>query len=146
MSNKESIGLGALTALVTGNLVGSGVYMLPASLAAIGAISIGGWIATSVGAIFLALIFAELSSHTKLSGGPYQFARMAFGDTVGYFVCWSYWMLSWISNPALAVAAVGAMGTIWGPFSPLEAFLLELLIVVVLTSFNQRDLNFLLLL
>lgn len=136
MKNQEKMGLAALTSLVTGNLVGSGVYLLPASLAALGSISLGGWIATSVGALFLALVFAELSSHTRLSGGPYQFARIAFGDTVGYFVCWSYWMLSWISNPALAIAAVGALAVIWGPFSPMETFLFEFIIVISLTLFN----------
>lgn len=132
----EKIGLWSLTSLVTGNLVGSGVYMLPATLAAFGTLSLVGWGITSLGALFLALVFAGLSSHTQASGGPYQFARMAFGDTVGYFVCWSYWMLSWISNPALAVAAVGALSSLYGPFTPLETFLWEFGIVLGLSTFN----------
>lgn len=136
MKNNQKIGLFPLISLVTGNLVGSGVYLLPTSLALLGSISLGGWIITSVGALSLALVFAGLSSHTFASGGPYQFARTAFGDTIAYFVCWSYWMLSWISNPALAVAAVGALSAFMGPFTSLETLLWEGGILMGLSLFN----------
>jgi APA family basic amino acid/polyamine antiporter len=136
MTSRDKIGLWPLTSLVTGNLVGSGVFLLPATLAAFGTVSLLGWIATSIGAIFLALVFAQLSSTHTQTGGPYVYVRHAFGDTVGFFVCWGYWMLSWISNPALAVAAVGYLSVLVGGFSPSLHFWLELMIIAALTAFN----------
>src|SRR5579872_3102201 len=57
---KRVLGLGASRALVVGNMIGSGIFLLPASLAAYGGISIVGWLLTAVGAMFLALMFAKL--------------------------------------------------------------------------------------
>jgi APA family basic amino acid/polyamine antiporter len=125
----DKVGLWPMVSLVTGNLVGSGVYLLPATLAMYGSISLFGWIITSIGAIFLSLVFAQLSARIPKTGGPYLYAREAFGDTVGYYVCWGYWMLSWISNPTLAIAAVGYISVIYGGLSPWTHFLLELLIL-----------------
>lgn len=138
---QDKIGLWPLTSLVTGNLVGSGVYLLPATLAIYGTVSIFGWIVASFGAILLSLVFAQLSSHQTKTGGPYLYAREAFGDMVGYYVCWGYWMLSWISNPALAIAAVGYISALCGGLSPMTHFGLEVMIVGGLTIFNLLGLK-----
>jgi APA family basic amino acid/polyamine antiporter len=140
-SAPDKIGIWPLTSLVTGNLVGSGVYLLPATMAIYGTVSIFGWLAASLGAILLSLVFASLSATQPKTGGPYLYAREAFGDTVGYFICWGYWMLSWISNPALAVAAVGYISVLYGELSPMTHFGLEILIVVGLTAFNLMGLK-----
>ncbi len=137
----DKIGLWPLTSLVTGNLVGSGVYLLPATLAIYGTISIFGWIAASLGAILLSLVFADLSSQETKTGGPYLYAREAFGDTVGYYICWGYWFLTWISNPALAIGAVGYISVISGGLSSLTHFILEVCIVISLTIFNLLGLK-----
>jgi APA family basic amino acid/polyamine antiporter len=139
--SEDKIGLWPLTSLVTGNLVGSGVYLLPATLAIYGTVSICGWIATSLGAILLSLVFAQLSAYQTKTGGPYLYAREAFGETVGYYVCWGYWMLSWISNPTLAIAAVGYISSLCGGLSPMTHFWLELLIVFGFTAFNLLGLK-----
>lgn len=133
---KDKIGLWPMVSLVTGNLVGSGAYLMPAALAIYGTISLFGWIMTSLGAILLALVFAQLSARVPKTGGPYLYAREAFGDTVGYYVCWGYWMLSWISNPTLAIAAVGYISVVSGGLSPWTNFLLEVGILGGLTLFN----------
>lgn len=138
---QDKIGLWPLTSLVTGNLVGSGAYLLPATLAIYGTISLFGWIAASLGAILLSLVFANLSSHQTKTGGPYLYAREAFGDTVGYYVCWGYWVLSWMSNPALAIGAVGYISSLCGGLSQMTHFWLELLIVGGLTTFNLAGLK-----
>lgn len=140
-ASQDKIGLWPLTALVTGNLVGSGVFLLPVTLAIYGDISLLAWIVASGGAILLSLVFAHLSAHQTKTGGPYLYAQEAFGKTVGYYVCWGYWMLSWISNPALSVAAVGYLSSIYGGFDPWVNFSLELLIVVCLTLFNLAGLK-----
>lgn len=138
---QDRIGLWPLTSLVTGNLVGSGVYLLPATLAIYGTVSIFGWIAASVGAIILSLVFAQLSARQTKTGGPYLYAKEAFGDTVGYYVCWGYWVLMWMSNPALAIGAVGYISSLCGGLSQLTHFWLEVLVVAGLTTFNLLGLK-----
>ena len=59
------------TALVMGNMIGSGIFLLPASLAAYGGISIFGWVFTTIGALLVALVFARLSQDVPKAGGPY---------------------------------------------------------------------------
>lgn len=141
-SADERIGLLPLTALVTGNLVGSGVFLLPVILAPFGTTSLLAWITASIGAMLLSLIFAKLSSKRPKTGGPYIYVREAFGDTAGYYICWAYWMLSWISNPALSVAAVGYLSTLFGGFDPWITFALEILIVASLTGINLLGMRF----
>ena len=80
-SNK--IGVVAATLMVAGNMMGSGVFMLPANLAGIGSIALLGWLITCVGAIALALTFAKLASIDPAAGGPYAYTRKAFGDYMG---------------------------------------------------------------
>jgi len=101
------IGICTTTALVVGNMVGSGVFLLPATLASYGGISILGWIGSSVGAIFLALLFSHLSKIIKNSvGGPYAFTRVGLGDFAAYLVAWGYWFSIWCTNAAIAVTFV----------------------------------------
>lgn len=93
-------------ALVVGNIVGSGVYLLPASLAPYGLNSIFGWFITSGGAIALAVVFARLSKLFPKAGGPYVYARIAFGDGIGFLMAWGYWIGAWVGNAAIAIASV----------------------------------------
>lgn len=103
----KKLGLGMLTALVVGNMIGSGVFMLPASLASFGSISLLGWGFSALGAIFLALVFARLSQAMPKTGGPYAFCREAFGDFVGFQTAYSYWIYAWVGNAAITVGFVG---------------------------------------
>jgi APA family basic amino acid/polyamine antiporter len=103
----KKLGLGMLTALVVGNMIGSGVFMLPASLAGFGSISLLGWGFSALGAIFLALVFARLSQAMPKTGGPYAFCREAFGDFVGFQTAYSYWIYAWVGNAAITVGFVG---------------------------------------
>ncbi len=101
------IGLWTSTALVVGNMVGSGVFLLPATLAAYGGISLLGWIGSSVGAIFLAMLFSHLSKIVPNAvGGPYAFTRIGLGDFAAYMVAWGYWFSIWCTNAAIAVTFV----------------------------------------
>jgi len=102
----RALGLGSSTALVIGNMIGSGIFLLPASLAAFGGISIVGWVFTAVGAMFLALLFSRLASMVPKVGGPYAYTRLGFGDFAGFWIAWGYWISVWTGNAALAVALV----------------------------------------
>ncbi|MFJ9545600.1 amino acid permease [Streptomyces erythrochromogenes] len=100
-------GLPIATCLVMGNIIGGGIFLLPASVAPFGTISLVAFAVLTLGAIALALVFGRLAHRHPQTGGPYVYARAAFGDFAGFLAAWSYWITSWVSNAALAVASVG---------------------------------------
>lgn len=110
----RTIGFWTTVALVMGNMIGSGVFLLPASLAPYGGVSLAGWLITTTGALLLALVFARLARLHPDAGGPYAYTRRAFGDFAGFLVAWGYWISTWCTNAALAVALVGYLD----PFVP----------------------------
>lgn len=95
------------TALVVGNMIGSGVFLLPASLGPYGGVSIAAWLFTAAGALLLALTFARLARALPRTGGPYAYARAGFGDVAAFVVAWGYWLSICAGNAAIAVALVG---------------------------------------
>ncbi len=103
---KKEITLFMATMLVCGNMIGSGVFMLPATLAEVsGPIStIIAWILTTIGSILIALSFANLGSKYPSTGGAYQYTKEAFGEFAGFLSAWLYWNGSWIGNAAIIVA------------------------------------------
>ena len=90
-----------------GNMIGSGIFLLPASLAPFGGLSLVGWLVSTAGALALALVFARLSRIDPAAGGPYAYTRRAFGDLPAFLVAWGYWISMWTSLGALAVALIG---------------------------------------
>ncbi len=102
-----SLGLAACTALVVGNMVGSGFYLSPSALAGYGQLAILGWIVMGFGAACLGLVFARLARMDPATGGPYAYTRMAYGDYAGFTVAWGYWISIWASLPAIAAAFAG---------------------------------------
>jgi len=136
------LGFWQLVALVVGNLVGSGVLMLPATLAPYGAISFSGWIASSIGAILLSLVFCQLCSKHPRTGGPHVYVEEAFGKNAGFYIAWVYWILAWIGYAALVSAAMGCLTTVCGPLSKPVLLGLEILIIVVFTAINLCQISF----
>ncbi len=111
---KRSMGLWMATALVVGNMVGSGIFLLPATLAGTaGPVSMLGWLFTGAGAVLLALVFAGLGRALPRQGGPYAYAKRAFGDFVGFQTAWGYWIAVWAGNAAIAVAFVSYLTVFW---------------------------------
>ncbi len=103
----KALGLVACTALIIGNMVGSGFYLSPTSLAPYGPLAIVSWIVMGIGAACLGLVFARLAHLSPATGGPYAFTRAAYGDFPGFLVAWGYWISIWASLPAIAVAFTG---------------------------------------
>ncbi|MCB1110602.1 MAG: amino acid permease [Chlamydiia bacterium] len=103
----KKLGFWVLTSLVVGNMVGSGVFLLPASLAQYGSITIFSWIATAIGAVFLALVFATLSKLFPRTGGPYVYCKEGFGDFIGFQVAYNFWICKWAGSAAIATALTG---------------------------------------
>lgn len=127
-------------ALVIGNVVGSGVYLLPASLAPYGLNSIFGWLITSGGAIALAVVFARLAKLFPKAGGPYVYARVAFGDRIGFLTAWGYWIGAWVGNAAIAIATIAYLAELipWIKHTPGAPALASCAIIWVLTYVNWR--------
>jgi amino acid transporter len=101
------LGLVACTALVVGNMVGSGFYLSPTALAPYGLLAPLAWIVMGAGAICLGLSFARLARLLPATGGPYAYTRAAYGDFPGFLIAWGYWISIWCSLPAIAVAFTG---------------------------------------
>ena len=108
-NGKKSLGLAACTAIVVGNMVGSGFYLSPAAVAPYGNLAIIAWIVMGAGAICLGLVFAKLARLAPATGGPYAYTRMAYGDFMGFLIAWGYWISIWASLPVIAVAFAGAV-------------------------------------
>jgi APA family basic amino acid/polyamine antiporter len=132
------IGFWMATALVVGNMIGSGIFLLPAALAPFGADNLPGWLLTAAGAVTLGLIFAQLSRAVPGAGGPYAYTREAFGDLAGFTVGWAYWVSVWVGNAAIATGAVGYLGSFvpWMVGSPLNTALTTLAFVWAFTLVN----------
>ncbi len=103
-SGARGLGLLACTSLVAGNMIGSGIFLLPSSLAPYGGISMLGWAFTTLGAICLSLVFARLATRVQRAGGPYAYTRAGFGDFAGFWIAWGYWVSTWAGNAAISVA------------------------------------------
>jgi basic amino acid/polyamine antiporter, APA family len=124
MDNRRLLGFWACLALVVGNTIGSGIYLLPASLAPYGLNSVIAWGLTATGALFLAYVFAGLGRAFPSAGGPYAYTRMAFGDLAGFLVAWGYWISIWVANAAIATAAVSYLANLFPVVGtqPMSAF------------------------
>src|SRR5262245_35796766 len=95
-------------------MIGSGVFLLPATLASVGSLTVLGWVIGSVGALALALLFARLASRKPMAGGPATYAFDAFGRFWGSQSSLWYWAACLIGNVAIATAASSYLATFFG--------------------------------
>ena len=110
--NKKQLGLWTSTSLVIGNMIGAGVFMMPATLASFGGISLVGWVCASLGAFLLSKVFANLSKLLPAAdGGPYAYSQKGLGDFAGFLVAWCYLVSVWCTNAAITVSFISAMST-----------------------------------
>lgn len=112
MPSAKKIGLIACTGVVAGNMMGSGIALLPASLAKIGSISIFSWIICTIGALSLAFVYARLATYNPQDGGPIAYAgevSPAFGFQTGVL----YYHANWIGNLAIAITGVSYLSVFY---------------------------------
>ena len=136
----RGLGFWMTLALVVGNLIGSGIYLLPATLAPLGTNQLFGWLVTIGGALCLAGVYARLGAKLPLAGGPYAYAQAAFGPFAGFTTAWSYWTMIWAGNGAIAVAVVSNLSLIMPSIgqTPGLPALLSVGCVWLLTAINIR--------
>jgi len=93
--------------LVTANMVGTGIFLLPVSMASVGSISTLGWIVAAIGAGAIGMMFAQLGATDPQPGGPYAYARDALGPYLGFQTNYVYWTANLVGNIAVATTITG---------------------------------------
>ncbi len=106
-SEQRKLGPFAAGALVASNMVGSGVFLLPVTLAAIGSISLIGWLIVTAGVMVLALVFASLARRRPKAPGLTGYVEEGVGSFLGFESVSLYWFNDWIGTVGIAVAAAG---------------------------------------
>ena len=118
-SNRKKLGVGALTALVVGSMVGGGIFSIPQNTAAsagVGATALA-WGITGVGMLALAFVFLNLAlRQPKLDSGIYAYARASFGPFVGFSSAWGYWFMAVLGNVGYYVLLFSTLGHYWPVF------------------------------
>ncbi|MFZ4099583.1 MAG: amino acid permease [Chlamydiia bacterium] len=132
------MGFWSVLGLVIGSQVGSGVFMSPVSLASYGTLAFLGWAVSGVGAVLLALVFAQLSMRVSRAGGPHTFIKQAFGRRAAFFMAWTYWVISWVSTTAVLIAAIGYLTPLLGRSGPLTMLGMEIALLLTVTALNLR--------
>lgn len=138
-TKSKKIGLLPTTSLVLGNMIGSGIFLLPASLAAYGGISIIGWVISAFGGLVIAKVFSELGKQFPRTGGPYTFAKEGFGDFPAFLVAWGYWIAILATNAAITVTMLSYLSVFFPILStnPTVAILSGLAVIWLLTFINS---------
>ena len=110
-SDSHKVGLIPVTLMVSGNIMGSGVFLLPANLASTGGVAIYGWLVTIIGALALSMVYAKMSSLDASPGGSYAYARRAFGPFIGYQTNLLYWLACWVGTLRCLLSAWATSAT-----------------------------------
>ncbi len=135
-SNAKKIGLIACTGVVAGNMMGSGIALLPSTLASVGSISIYSWLICIVGALSLAFVFARLATKNPQEGGPIAYAgevSPVFGFQTGVL----YYPANWIGNLAIAITGVSYLSVFFPVLNnPIPAGLATIASVWLFTLVN----------
>ena len=135
---KSQIGFWSLLAIVIGAQLGASIFLLPTELAQYRTLGLGGWMIGGIGAILLTIVFSFLCTQTGKAGGPHIYARMFFGEKVGFFITWIFWCGAWACNPILIATAVNYLMSFAGDMTPLQKIICEIAMVFSLTYVNLR--------
>ncbi len=103
---------------VTGNMVGSGLFLLPATLGSLGGISVFTWGLATIGALLIAGVFARLGVMAPWAGGPYAYARATLGRYFGFQTNYIYWISCWVGNVGIALAVTGYLTELFPVLKP----------------------------
>jgi putrescine:ornithine antiporter len=135
MATTKKMSMMQLTVLVAVNMMGSGIIMLPANMAQVGAISLLSWAVTAVGSMAIAYGFAQAGVFNTRPGGMAAYAEDAYGKD-GYFVTFFLYFLSLaIGNVAIAISAVGYLAAFFPGMSATPiATCISVIAVVWLTT------------
>ena len=132
----RQLGFWMCTALVVGNTIGMGIFLLPASLAPHGLNATIGWLVVVVGCLALARVFSELARLHPDADGPYGYIRATLGDLPAFLAMWSYWVSVWITNATLATGVVGYASAVYAPLATVPPWIPALALVWLFVAIN----------
>lgn len=141
MQQKKELGFWMCTALVVGNTIGMGIFLLPASLAPYGLNAMLGWIVTVLGMTMLARVFARLAREFPAADGPYVYVESTVGKLPAFIAVWCYWVSTWVTNAALAIGVVGYLTAVVPALAVIPPALLSLGLVWVFSAVNLLGLR-----
>jgi APA family basic amino acid/polyamine antiporter len=112
----RAVGLFSLTAIAVNGTVGSGIFILPAQVAKfLGPAGLAAYVIAASAMCLIVLCFAEVATLFDRSGGPYLYARAAFGDLVGFEIGWMLLLARLTSIAAISNAFAAYLGFFWAP-------------------------------
>ena len=139
MSDKaqmKKIGLFAAVAIVAGNMMGSGIALLPANLASIGSIAVIAWVIAGAGALALAYVYAKLGTVNPQAGGPVAYAGEV-APILGYQTGILYFNANWIGNLAIAITGVDYLSVFFPVLTnPFVAGIATIVVIWIFASIN----------
>ncbi len=136
VSESKKIGFWTCTALVVGNVIGIGIFLLPASLAPYGFNAVIGWTITLLGCLALARVFAHLAQTLPNADGPYGYIRSTLGEMPAYMALWAYWVSLWLTNAALATGVVGYLAVVFPALQTINPVVFSLGLLWLLVATN----------
>ena len=137
MIRNRKIGPVLATLLVANNMIGSGIFLLPATLATVGSITIVGWLLATSSALVIAAVLAKLGQIAPEAGGPVAYAGEALGPYMGFQATVLYWICAWVGNMAIALGAVGYLAAFFPALAaPLNATIAAVGIIWLVTLIN----------
>jgi amino acid transporter len=133
-----------IVAFSVNDVIGSGVYLLPAAAAAILAgASVWAVVLAGLAVALLVLCFAEASSYFDGAGGAYLYTRSAFGDLIGFEVGWMTWIARIASVASLSVGFAQALSYFWpavsGGWARAVAIALPLLVLTLINAIGVKE-------
>lgn len=137
----DKIGFWTCTALVVGNVIGMGIFVLPASLAPFGFNALIGWTVVTLGCLVLARVFAYLARALPHAEGPYGYILDTLGELPAFAAMWAYWVSLWLTNAALATGVVGYLIVVFPSLGSTHSALFPLLLlwlIVIVNLFGVR--------
>lgn len=133
-SSESKMGIWMTSALVVGTIIGAAIFMLPVSLALLGANSLIGWLISGIGAVCIAYALAQFS---RFGGEGIQAnIEREFGPTVAFLVTWSFWVSNWVAQASVAVAAGSTLSFLGPQFGGAIVVPVAIGSVILLTAIN----------
>lgn len=138
-AHHKKIGSFLATMLVTSSMIGSGVYLLPASLGVVGSVSVIGWLIASLGAALIGIVFALLAVANPRAAGLFSHVRDTLGPCAGFVTGILYWAACLVGCVAVALAVAGYLSV----FVPIVAKPAGLAIATIAILWTFIGANFL---
>ncbi len=134
---RRELGLPSCIALVVGNIIGMGIFVIPASLAPYRLNAMIGWAITIAGCLALSIIFSGLAKTLPDADGPYSYIKYVLGNRVAYIVMWVFWVGAWATESALATGVVGYLVAAFPQLSPIPPSIIALVLLWLVAAVNS---------